>query len=525
MGKKDKNKKKISGSVKTALKTEKKLNAKQKKELAALGEDDIENVIKEIEKEEARRQRVVEKVVDPPSRRVNFSLTVHPFKDELILFGGEFHDGRTTVVYGDLFLYNLIKKEWTIVKAPGAPPPRCGHQAVATSTNKGELWIFGGEFSSPTESQFYHYRDLWVYRIADRKWEKILAPNGPSARSGHRMVHMKKHLIVFGGFHDNLRDYKYFNDVHLFNLETYTWQKLDVLGNPPLPRSGCIALPTPDNKLLVYGGYSKEKIKKDLDKGCIHTDMFLMSPDKNDPTKWKWMSVKQTGMKPSARCGASAVLIHPNLAYIFGGVFDTESNEEELQGTFYNDLVTLDLEKFQWHTVTLCGKKDINARRRRRKARDDGAEDYDCDGNDDGNDNEEDDTNIQMNELSTNLTQSLVTDDDGIFTVTIGPTLSSSTGAKTETTECAFVPSPRINAGLVIKHNILYLYGGMYEDGDRLITFNDLYSLDTRKLDEWKTIIADDLSSQTWFESDSSSSEDESDEDENDSTDESTDNK
>lgn len=40
MGKKDKkkNKNKISGQIKTALKTEKKLNAKQKKELAALGE-------------------------------------------------------------------------------------------------------------------------------------------------------------------------------------------------------------------------------------------------------------------------------------------------------------------------------------------------------------------------------------------------------------------------------------------------------------------------------------------------------
>ena len=38
MGKKDKKKNKISGSEKTALKTEKKLNAKQKKELAAIGE-------------------------------------------------------------------------------------------------------------------------------------------------------------------------------------------------------------------------------------------------------------------------------------------------------------------------------------------------------------------------------------------------------------------------------------------------------------------------------------------------------
>ena len=31
------------------------------------------------------------------------------------------------------------------------------------------------------------------------------ASGGPSARSGHRMVNYKKLLIVFGGFHDNIR--------------------------------------------------------------------------------------------------------------------------------------------------------------------------------------------------------------------------------------------------------------------------------------------------------------------------------
>ena len=45
MGKKDKNKKKVSGIVKTTQKTEKKLNAKQKKELAALGEVKIGIII------------------------------------------------------------------------------------------------------------------------------------------------------------------------------------------------------------------------------------------------------------------------------------------------------------------------------------------------------------------------------------------------------------------------------------------------------------------------------------------------
>lgn len=57
------------------------------------------------------------------------------------------------------------------------------------------------------------------------------APNGPSARSGHRMVHSKKQLIVFGGFYDNLRACKYFNDVYAFDLETYVWRKIEPAGN------------------------------------------------------------------------------------------------------------------------------------------------------------------------------------------------------------------------------------------------------------------------------------------------------
>lgn len=165
------------------------------------------------------------------------------------------------------------------MKAPGGPPPRCGHQMVATSANKCQLWLFGGEFASPTQSQFYHYRDLWVYHLATKQWEKITAPNGPSARSGHRMVYNKKHLFVFGGFHDNLREYKYFNDIYSFNTETYKWTKLDTTGTPPAPRSACCMVALADGRILIYGGYSKEKIKKDVDKGHVYTDSFLLTPD------------------------------------------------------------------------------------------------------------------------------------------------------------------------------------------------------------------------------------------------------
>jgi len=410
---------------------------------------------------------------------------------------------------------SINKREWTLVKAPRAPPPRCGHQAVATMTNGGELWVFGGEFTNLSESQFYHYRDLWVFRFADKKWEKIAASNGPSARSGHRMVHIKKQLIIFGGFHDNLRhDYKYFNDIHIFYLETYTWMKIEPAGVAPAPRSGCILLPTMDNKIVVYGGYSKEKVKRNIDRGCIHDDMFLLTQaDKNNVTKYKWVCVKQTGIRMSPRCGASAALIQPaaNQALMFGGVYDNDNDDEEedLHGTFYNDLFALDLEKLHWHIVTLTGKKEITGTKGRRKKRKQKEESGEKSEESNGSDEE------LMEHLSNSIQSTVTVDNDEIFTVTIGPTELPTTSssslqpipALTNDKETNFFPSPRMNAGMVVKNNILYLYGGMMEENDRQYTFSDFYSLDCRKLDEWKTLIADDVSSQTWFESSESSEE------------------
>ncbi|CAD6232948.1 GSCOCG00007064001-RA-CDS [Cotesia congregata] len=501
MGKKNKSKQKISGSEKTAMKTEKKMNLKMKKELAAIGEDDIEKVVAQIEREEAARQKVVEAVVDQPSRRVNFTLTAHPFKDELVMLGGEFHDGRSTTVYGDMFFYSLNKKTWTVVKAPGAPPPRCGHQAVAIPSNKGELWVFGGEFSSPSESQFYHYKDLWVFNFGEKKWKKVAVPNGPSSRSGHRMVYAKKQLFVFGGFHDNTRDFKYYNDFYIFDLTAYTWQKVEITGIVPPPRSGCIVLPTPDNKILIYGGYSKERVKKDVDKGQVHTDMYVLSPPKEESKDQKWKSahVKQLGIKFSPRCSSSAVMVSPNVAYLFGGVYDDEDDEddEELHGTFFNDLLALDIEKRQWKNVLVAPEKDKAKRRRKKDDMD--VQDVDADDDEDEEETEPEPAKVVIN--------------DGVFTMTLGPAPVASTcskgseGPKSQT----FTPAPRINPGLVVKNNVLYLYGGLYEDGDRQYTLNDFYSLDFHKLNEWQTIIANDVSSQVWLDSESSESESDSD--------------
>lgn len=151
--------------------------------------------------------------------RANASFTEHPLKDELILFGGEFFDGRTTILFNDLYIYDITKKHWKRVQTPQPPAPRSSHQvrlfshhlfilsfhiqAVSVAMRDGELWMFGGEYTSPSQSQFYHYNDLYVLHLSTLRWEKqVTATNGPSGRSGHRMTTAKQQLFLFGGFQD-----------------------------------------------------------------------------------------------------------------------------------------------------------------------------------------------------------------------------------------------------------------------------------------------------------------------------------
>jgi len=44
--------------------------------------------------------------------------------------------------------------------------------------------------------------------------------------------------------------------------------------------SACVMAVTHDqSRLIVYGGYSKERIKRDVDRGQIHSDMFTLTFD------------------------------------------------------------------------------------------------------------------------------------------------------------------------------------------------------------------------------------------------------
>lgn len=74
-------------------------------------------------------------------------------------------------------------------------------------------------------------------------------------------------------------------------------------------------------------------------------------------------------------------------------------------------------------------------------------------------------------------------------------------------------PIPRFNAMMTVSKNILYLYGGILELGNKEFYLEDIWSLSLDKLNEWNCIRPDETSRSTWLgdESDDSSDSSESD--------------
>lgn len=506
MGKKGKKEKKVKGAEKTAAKMEKKVSKRSKRD-----EEDLEALIAEFQHLDAKKTQVVETSCPPPSPRLNASLCAHPEKDEIILFGGEFFNGKRTYLYNDLYFYNIKKNCWVKSEIPNPPPPRCAHQAVVVPQGGGQLWVFGGEFASPNGEQFYHYKDLWVLHLATNTWENIKATGGPSGRSGHRMILSKRQLLVFGGFHESTRDFIYYNDIYSFSLDTFAWSRLSPSGSAPSPRSACQMTSTPDGAgVVIYGGYSKVRVKKDVEKGTIHSDMFLLKRDgKDSQEKWSWSRVNPSGNKPPPRSGFSLAVGPAGRAVLFGGVCD-EEEEESLEGDFYNDLYLFDPLKNRWFAGLLRGNKSEKKKRRRGKK---GA----AEGEQQQEQGDEEEAAAQG---PTEIIKEIVTEDGTVMTikeVIPGARQEQEEDEEEEEDEdleedasaAPVEPCPRSSAMATVRQGKLFLYGGMFEVGDRQFTLNDFYCLDLHKMDQWEVLVEMDPKTQEWLEESESEGEEE----------------
>lgn len=238
----------------------------------------------------------------------------------------------------------------------------------------------------------------------------------------------------------------------------------------------------------------------------LHSSVFVICVPGQDqqetaPTTWRWTAVKQSGFRPSPRCGCSVVTTVGNRAIVFGGVYDhqeaDEEDEADICGMFFNEVFSLEVGQARWHELCIQDRS-TEKRRRRRKPKSEGRQTEE-----DGEETDEE----MMEEVERSLSlQQPQQQEAGL--VTQAPPQGSEG------------PSPRMNPAMTIRNGVLFLYGGTIEEGDRQYTLDDFYALDLHKLDRWQVLLQSNLQAQEWAESEESSDEDgaqegmESDEDE-----------
>lgn len=133
--------------------------------------------------------------------------------------------------------------------------------------------------------------------------------------------------MVFGGYYDNLRNCRFYNDTYLFNLETNQWEEMSfsAANDLPSPRSACqLSLCAKNGSVVMFGGFSKEKLKKERERPIVHSDMYVLTCQlkRNEKLEWAWKRVKQGGLRPSERISFSMITLNDETALLFGGVFD-----------------------------------------------------------------------------------------------------------------------------------------------------------------------------------------------------------
>ncbi|KAH6619663.1 hypothetical protein B0J18DRAFT_386006 [Chaetomium sp. MPI-SDFR-AT-0129] len=539
---------------KASQKAEKKAKAKASKQLDGSDAEDVDldAVLEEYRKEQEKFLKITETVIStPPRARSAATFLANPANtNQLLLFGGEYFNGSLATFFNDLLVYYIDRDEWRSITSPNAPLPRSGHAWTRGGNQATAVYLFGGEFSSPKQGTFYHYNDFWKLDATTREWTR-LEPKGktPPARSGHRMTFYKNYVVLFGGFQDTAHQTRYLADLWLYDTANFVWH------NPALPpaqlkpdaRSSFTLLPHEQGAVL-YGGYSRVKATAAINKQSsksgggggggggggqrnvlkpqIHTDCFFLRitpPDASAPAgappTVRWERRKKPANAPDPTRAGATMAAHRGRGILFGGVHDVEESEEGMESEFFNALFAWNVERNRFFPLGLKktrrggggaggkgggeqgGGRAVGGRRGRAK------------------ENEEE----LLRQLAALRAGAGIEDDEDEDGKGGGDEMDVDRRKKKEEEEeererkavrempvSMEFPHPRFNALLAVQDDVLYIYGGTFEKGDREYTFDDLYAIDLGKLDGCKEVFNRPV--EDWVESEDEDDDDEDDE-------------
>ncbi|ELR13924.1 kelch repeatcontaining protein [Acanthamoeba castellanii str. Neff] len=231
--------------------------------------------------------------------------------------------------YNDLCFFDAESEEWTVVPASGdIPCARSTHSITLINGGK-QLLMFAGY-----KGDEQRFNDVHVLDLGTLTWTKVELPQPtPAPRNTHTAILLGdgQRLVVFGG-----RDeHKFFNDCWILDVVRMQWREVETTGPLPSPRSGHSAVLVRHHNMLIFGGWSGGYPR--------FSDVFELNLDTGE-----WREHSPTGDLPKGRSGHAACLLNPSLMMIFGGWG---------HGRYRNDVRLLDLNTLAWRKTRPLGEQ------------------------------------------------------------------------------------------------------------------------------------------------------------------------
>lgn len=337
------------------------------------------------------------------------------------------------------------------------------------------------------------------------------------------MTYYKNYIILFGGFQDTSQQTKYLADLWIYDTSNFVWYNpvLPPVTQKPDARSSFTFLPH-ENGAVLFGGYSRIKAtitgkqmkgggqaQRNVLKPMVHQDCFFLrviqpaaDTAPNTPPTCRWERRKKPANAPNPVRAGATMTYHKGRGIMFGGVHDVEESEEGIDSEFFNQLFAWNIERNRYfplslRKVRLNQKKAQEGGRGGRRGR--------------GQANEEE---LLRNLAALQAGTSLMDADDMEIEKPKEDPDEKPLPAKEVLME---FPHPRFNAQLTVQDDVLYMYGGTFEKGDREFTFDEMYAIDLGKLDGVKQIFRREVENWLGSDDEDDSEEDDEEDDEGDS--------
>lgn len=229
-----------------------------------------------------------------PTARVDHTLVTVP--EGVLLFGGRWRDGFSTVIYGDTWRRQADR--WQLLTVP--PPFAQLHHSAMAYENDGAFLFFGGAYGSGLQATPRNESFRWSLAGT----QPLTVTQVPPARSRHRLVRNQDGslLLLFGGLgtEQTSRD-----DTWLWNGSD--WRAPTLTSHPSARLDYSLAYDTTQARWLLFGGRTK------IEQGVDLNDLWAFDGS-------TWQEIKVATNQPAPR-HAATVTYDPQRArlVLFGG--------------------------------------------------------------------------------------------------------------------------------------------------------------------------------------------------------------